>query len=345
MLVFVIRLNNSTKNLKSFNGHKIRISANVLQEPSRFSNSQKFNLEGFNFYLPKYPQVNYGDKIIVEGTVEDGKVINAELIDLIKNENVLLGFRKKIISFYQSSLPQPHSSLVAGIILGYKSENTSLFWNQLRETGTMHVVVASGMNVTFIAGFLMSIFLTFMPRKKAVLLVLIGIWIYAFISGFEAPIVRSSIMFSIALVAQLFGRLSFSINALFLSALVMLIIKPAWIYDLGFILSFTATGSLIIFSKRVEKLLKYIPKYIKTDLTTTLAAQIGVTPILFVTFGQFNLLSPLVNTLILWTVPLIMIIGSVGGLVGLLVPVLGKLILYLSYPLTWYFVSIVGIFS
>lgn len=345
MLVFVIRLIIFSNNLKNFNGHIIRISAKVLQEPSKFSNSQKFYLEGFNFYLPKYPQINYGDRVTVEGTVQSGKVINAKLINLENNENVLLGFRKKIISFYKKSLPEPHSSLISGIILGYKSEQTGIFWSQLRKTGTMHVVVASGMNVAFVAGFLMSILLMFMPRKKAILVSLVGIWIYSFISGFEAPIVRSTIMFSIALVAQLFGRLSFSINALFLSALLMLIIKPSWIYDLGFILSFTATASLMLFTKRVEKLLKWFPKYIKTDLTTTLAAQIGVAPILFVTFGGFNLLSPLVNTLILWTVPLIMIIGSVGGIVGLIIPGFGRLILYLTYPLTWYFISIVGIFS
>jgi len=281
----------------------------------------------------------------VEGTVENNKIINAKLVDLEKDENILLGFRKKIISFYQRSFPEPHSSLVAGIILGYKSEQTGIFWDSLKKTGTMHVVVASGMNVTFVAGFLMSILLIFLPRKKAILFTLLGIWIYAFISGFEAPIVRSTIMFSIALIAQLFGRLSFSTNALFLSAILMLIIKPIWIYDLGFILSFTATGSLMLFTKKVEKLLIFVPKYIKSDLTTTLAAQIGVVPILFVTFGQFNLLSPLVNVLILWTVPLIMIIGSIGGVVGLIIPELGKLILYLAYPLTWYFISIVGFFN
>lgn len=281
----------------------------------------------------------------MEGTVENNKIINAKLVDLEKDENILLGFRKKIISFYQRSFPEPHSSLVAGIILGYKSEQTGIFWDSLKKTGTMHVVVASGMNVTFVAGFLMSILLIFLSRKKAILFTLLGIWIYAFISGFEAPIVRSTIMFSIALIAQLFGRLSFSTNALFLSAILMLIIKPIWIYDLGFILSFTATGSLMLFTKKVEKLLVFVPKYIKTDLNTTLAAQIGVVPILFVTFGQFNLLSPLVNVLILWTVPLIMIIGSIGGVIGLIIPELGKLILYLAYPLTWYFISIVGFFN
>lgn len=344
MLVFIVRLIIFSKNLIKFEGQKIRISAKVLQEPSRFSNFQKFYLEGFNFYLPKYPQVSYGDKVVVEGTVQDGKIINAKLIGQKKDENLFLGLRKKIISFYQKSLPEPHSSLVAGIILGYKSEQTSLFWDKLRKTGTMHVVVASGMNVTFIAGFLMSILLLSIPRRKAVLLVLVGIWIYSFISGFEAPIVRSTIMFSVTLIAQLLGRLSISINALFLSAIIMLVIKPAWIYDLGFILSFTSTASIMLFRKRVERLLKFIPKYIKSDLNTTLAAQIGTTPILFVTFGQFNILSPFINTLILWTVPLIMIIGSVAGIVGLIIPSLGRLILYLVYPLTWYFVSIIGIF-
>jgi len=345
VLIFVIRLIIFSHNLKKFEGHKIRISSKILQEPSKFSNTQKFYLEGFNFYLPKYPQVSYGDKVTVEGIVEKGKVINARLINLQKDENLFLGFRKKIISFYKLSLPEPHSSLVAGIILGYKSEQTGVFWEKLRKTGTMHVVVASGMNVAFVAGFLMSLLLIFIPRKKAVFLALIGIWIYALISGFEAPIVRSTIMFSIALVAQLFGRLSLSINALFLSALIMLVLKPSWIYDLGFILSFVATASLMLFTKKVDKLLKFVPKYIKSDLNTTLAAQIGDAPILFVSFGQFNFLSPFINTPILWTVPLIMIIGSIGGIVGLIIPFLGRLILYIVYPLTWYFVTIISIFS
>lgn len=345
VLIIVVRLVFSLKVFEKLEGKKIRISAVVLQEPSRFSNYQKFYLEGLKIYLPRYPQVNYGDRLTVEGIVENKKLINAKLIKVSQNENILLEFRKKIISFYQTNFPQPYSSLVAGITLGYKPENEGFFWEQLKSTGTMHVVVASGMNVTFVAGFLMSIFLNFMPRKKAIVPVLCGIWLYAFISGFEAPIVRSAIMASIAFMAQFLGRVSYTINALFLSALLMLLAKPIWIYDLGFILSFVSTSSLIIFTKKIEKLIGFLPKYIKTNLTTTLAAQIGVAPILLVTFGEFNLFSPIINALILWTVPLIMVIGSISGLIGIVIPSLGRLILYISYPLTWYFVSVINIFK
>ena len=128
----------------------------------------------------------------------------------------------------------------------------------------------------------------------------------------------------------------------------MLIIYPQWISDLGFILSFVATGSMVLLQKKIGKALTFIPdifKVLREDFSTTLAAQIGVAPILFITFGQFNILSPLINTLILWTIPLIMIIGAIGGLVGLLLPALGRLILYLSYPLTWWFINIVKFFS
>jgi len=125
----------------------------------------------------------------------------------------------------------------------------------------------------------------------------------------------------------------------------MLVINPTWMGDLGFILSFVATGSLLIFEGRIHKKLKLIPEFLKEGLSTSLAAQIGVTPILFVTFGQFNILSPVVNALVLWTVPPLMIFGAVGGILGMTIPVMGKLVLYLSYPLLWWFVSVITFFS
>ena len=125
----------------------------------------------------------------------------------------------------------------------------------------------------------------------------------------------------------------------------MLLINPFWIKDLGFILSFVATASLILFEFRIRKMINFLPNIVKESLSTTLAAQIGVGPILFVTFGQFNLLSPFINALILWTIPYLMIFGAVGGIVGLFIPFIGRLILYLNYPLSWFFIKIIEMFS
>ena len=152
-------------------------------------------------------------------------------------------------------------------------------------------------------------------------------------------------MAGIAFLAEKEGRLINSFKNLFLTAGVMLVVNPLWITDLGFILSFVSSASIMIFSRKILNFLKFVPGVVREDLSTTLSAQIGVAPILFVTFGQFSLLSPIVNVLVLWTVPLIMIVGSLGGVIGLVFPIFGKLILYISYPLGWWFTKVVEIFA
>ena len=201
------------------------------------------------------------------------------------------------------------------------------------------------MNVTFVAGFLMGAAAIFFKRKFAIPFVLAGIFLYCLLAGFEAPIVRAGIMGALAFLAQETGRVASSFRILAISALVMLVFRPDWATDLGFILSFVATASLIVFQKRIENRLRGIPSLAREGLATSTAAQIGVAPILFVTFGYFNILSPVINALVLWTIPGIMIIGAVAGLVGILIPSLGALVLYLAYPLTWWFSKIVELFG
>ena len=315
-----------------------------MQEPVRFSYKQKIDLSGFYFYLPLYPEVGYGDIISVKGTVKKKELINSKLLSISSGNNFLFGFRKKIIDFYRETLPEPHASLVAGVTLGSKSEIPMRFWENLKKSGVLHVVVASGMNVTFVAGFLISFLTVFLSRKKTLILGVSGIWVYTILSGFEAPIIRAAVMTSLAFWAQGVGRLSFLWRVLFLTAILMLIFNPSWIFDIGFILSFVATASLMLFQTKINNYLKIVPIFLKEGLSTSIAAQIGVAPILFASFGSFNILSPLINMLVLWTIPGIMILGGVGGMVGLIFPFLGRLILYLSYPLTWWFINIVSIF-
>ena len=299
-------------------GQKIKISAKVFQEPIKYAGSQQIFLAGLKFYLPAFPEISYGDQITVIGVVQKGKLQNAHLIKIEESKKFLYQFRKALISFYQSVLPEPHSALVGGVTLGSKAFIPYQFWSELRKTGTAHVVVASGMNVTLLTSFLINFWALFLKRKTGLFIALAGIWIYAFLSGFEAPLVRAALMGSITFTAQEFGRLTSAAKALAASALAMLIYNPLWLIDLGFILSFVATASLLLFQKPIEQKFRFWPKplnFLKGGLTTSLAAQIGVAPILFVTFGQFNILSPVANMLILWTIPLIMIIAGIGGVV------------------------------
>jgi len=326
-------------------GKMVRVRGTVREEPIKYDYQQKINLLGLKVFLPKFPEISYGDKIIVEGVVKNGKLEGAELVRLEKSRGLLANVREKIIGFYKKSLPEPHASLIAGITLGAKGEIPPLFWKDLTRTGLAHVVVASGSNVSLVGGFLLGVFTLFFARGVVIPLILLAIWLYAAMAGLEAPIIRAAVMGSIAFSAQAAGKLSSAWRALVLAALVMLIVKPEWVNDLGFILSFVATSCLILFQGRIGKFFRKVPDILREGLSSSLAAQIGVTPILFVTFGQFNLLSPIANALVLWTVPLIMAISGVAGLLGLIFPGLGRLVLYLAYPLTGWFIFINTLFS
>ena len=326
-------------------GTKIKIRGTVTSEPLRYPTSQRITLGGYAFFLKAYPEVGYRDNVVVTGRVEGNNLKDACLVSVSPQEGLLFKFRNKVITFYQRNLPRNHAALVSGMTLGSKKDIGTDFWMQLKNSGTAHVIVASGMNVTLVASFLMSFLVLILPRRRAIPLAFIGIWSYALISGFDAPIVRAAIMGSVAFSAQELGKVYSALRALIISGVALLLVNPSWLNDLGFILSFVATLSLIIFVPRLEKLLKFLPKIIREDLVTTLSAQIGVTPILYFYFGQFNILSPLINVLVLWTVVPITIIGMVSGIIGTIFEPIGRLLLLLTYPLTGWFIKMVTVFS
>lgn len=325
-------------------GDFVRITTRVTSEPIVYDRQQYLKVSGLKVYLPKYPEVKYGDTVLISGSVQGDTLKKAVLIEIKNRDNkVLYKFREKLISFYKLSLPEPYSSLVAGIVLGSK-QMPSVFWDSLKRTGTAHIVVASGTNVTMVATFLISSLTYIFKRKAAVFISVAGIFVYVILSGFDAPIVRAAIMGSIVFWGQEKGRVVNTFRVLVYTAVLMLLFKPEWIGDLGFILSFVATVSLLLFSKKVDNALVFIPRLFREGFSTSIAAQIGVAPIIFVSFGQFNLFSPIINALVIWTIPYIMVLGVIAGLIGVVVPVLGKIILLFTFPFLAWFVNIVNIF-
>jgi competence protein ComEC len=343
ILIFLIFLRFYSTRPVYKNGDFVRITSKVYNEPLIFSDKQYLKLQGLKVYLPKYPEITYGDRVVVIGQVSENKLVSPQLVEINQTKSPFYVLRENLITFYKQNLPEPMASLVAGVVIGSKNMPEA-FWNLLKSTGTAHIVVASGTNVTMLATFLISSLTLFFTRRNAVFIAIAGIACYVIVSGFDAPIIRAGIMGSIVFLAQERGRIANTWRILIYSALIMLLIKPVWITDLGFVLSFVATMSLMVFQKSIDLKLKFVPNILREGLSTSLAAQIGVAPIIFATFGQFNLLSPIINALILWTIPFIMILGAVGGIVGIIVPILGRLILFILYPLLWYFEKILYIF-
>ena len=240
-------------------------------------------------------------------------------------------------------LPSPQAELLSGILLGQNKNLPGKLKLALRDTSTLHIVVASGQNLSLVAGFFLSLS-GLIGRKKATALGLLASVFYTLMSGMQLPILRAAIMFSLASLASFFGREREGFWVLITTAGLMLLINPSWIANLSFQLSFLATFGVIVISPILLKFFSKIP-IISQDLAVTLAAQLMVTPVIAQNFHQISLVSLITNVLILWTVSFIMILGSIMLFVGTIWTNAGLVIGLGVNVLLTYFIYIVSFFA
>lgn len=340
-------------------GQFLSFETDLLSQPKISGKTQKITVSqnsGQRIFItsPLFPQFNYADKIRISGKLKIRVLSSGDKIYLMnfpkieaknKGRNIFLaitGFiRQKVISVFESTLPQIPSGLLLGIVFGIKEEIPQDFYENLRISGTLHVTAASGMNVTMVGGFLSVLFALILRRQIAVFAAIFGILFYAVLAGLEPSIVRASIMGILVFSSQILGRQNIAAYALLLTGYFMLLFDPNLIFDLGFQLSFIATAGLIF----IMPLFSFRNLFIGSDLATTLSAQIAVLPILLSAFGSYSLWSILANTLVLWSIPLLMILGGLGAVAGFIFEPLASFLLYLSLPLLLYFEKVVSFFA
>lgn len=351
----------------SKDGEFIKFRIVLFSEPKIYQNYQRIEItyqgkEKIFVFTGLYPEYHYGDLLEISGRVKHRVINNHDKfismnypeIKAVKNsENYFLAIvskvRQKIILLFQQSLPVSSASLLLGIVFGVKDTMPKEFSENLKNAGVMHVVAASGMNVTLAGGFISNILVFFVKRKIALIISLFGILFYAFLSGLEPSIIRAAIMGGLAFSAQILGRQKLAVFALFLTGYSMLFVNPNLLFDIGFQLSILSTAGLLYIKPLFE-----INRTIKTflsksligeDAVTTISAQTTALPVLIANFGTYSLWSILVNSLVLWTIPVLMILGGIGAILGILIAPIGQLFLLLSVPLLLYFETVTNFFA
>lgn len=252
--------------------------------------------------------------------------------------------RQSFVYNTKTLLTSPYAGLLLGMVIGIKDEIPYGYNQRLKNVGIVHVVVVSGQNLTLLAGFILGI-APYLGRRKTIWISILVIMFYVFLTGFQIPVIRAAIMFFMASLAKLYGREGDSISVLAITALVMLIINPLWLISISFQLSFLATIGVVVVAPELVKQARYVPEVLKQDLSVTIAAQIMTAPIIAFYFNQFSVVGLLVNVLLLWTIPLIMILGAFGLIISLISLKLASIILIIPNILLHFFVSIVDIFN
>lgn len=349
--ILALRFVHSSSHKPSYKeGQEINLVTVLNSQPRAFQKSQRFEVKGIKILALAFPQYFYGDKLKIVGTLKDGVLIFPQIEVLERGGgNFVLrslnSLRKRLIKLFESFLPEPTASLFLGIFLGVKRTLPRDFYTALRKTGVLHVVVASGMNVTMVAAFSLTLLNLIFKRRGSLILTVLAILFYSALSGFDAPIVRATIMGIVVILGEFFGRLNFRVLSLFLAGYLMTFLEPDLIFDLGFQLSFASTAGLIFIKPLLPIKEEGRFQVLKGDLTTTISAQITTLPILLANFGQYQVLSLVVNALVLWTTPILMAFGGIVAVAGLIFPFLGQIFAFLALPFLFYFEKMVLFFG
>mgnify|MGYP000302067966 CR=1 FL=1 len=228
-------------------------------------------------------------------------------------------------------LPEPHASLLNGVLFGIDLKTTKEFYEQLKIVGLLHLVVLSGINITLLASITAQV-THFFSKKISILITIFIIIFFVIFVGIKAPILRAAFMSILTFVAYYTGRKNYSLYALFLSFIFSLLIFPKWLRSISFQLSYAATLGIILFGeKKIKKSKNNLINFyyqIKSDFKTSIAAQIFTAPIIFIYFKQISLISPIANITISFLIPFLMILGF-------LMAILGKINFYLGLPFAW----------
>jgi len=332
------------------------------------------------FKAPLYPRYSYGDKLEVKCSlrapepIEDVKnksqkefrydlfLARYHVFSLCQQASIkklegqdgsallrnILGVKEVVADRINKLWHEPHASFMAGLLYGYRGGLGNL--NELfSRTSVTHIVAISGYNITIIATILITLCTQLLiPRKKAFWLVVLGIIIFVIFAGASASVVRAGIMGVIVLLAKEVGRISKIANVMILTAVIMTIHNPfILIWDAGFQLSFISTLGLVYLTPLVRKPFEWVPVTfgIKESLISTLAAIIATLPLILYQFGRLSIVAPIVNILILWIIPFIMLLGFFAVISSFLFLPLANVISWIAWLGLSFIIEIVKWFA
>lgn len=256
---------------------------------------------------------------------------------------IIFSFKEKLRGQIKAVLPEPHSSLLGGLLWGGGSSLPPVIQNEFRIAGMSHQIAVSGFNTTIIAAAIMALFFNLrISRRLSTSLAAGSLILFVILTGATASVIRAALMSILVLIARALGRLSSAGYSLWLVSLTMALLNPWLIYDVGWQLSLAATAGLIYLSPIIKPYLNWLPvKFgIQESLTSTLAATIITIPVMAAHFGQISVIGLLANMFTLPLVPLIMASGAVTIVISFIWPLFDQAVGLISWLLLSYLLAI-----
>lgn len=250
--------------------------------------------------------------------------------------------RLRLEASLRGALPPNDAALLAGLLFGTRSDLPPDVKLAFQESGVVHLLAVSGGNLAMILLPFIWILrrLGLRPRWAGAVGIPL-VWFFVFLTGAGPSVMRAGLMATLVLLGDLLQRERNALNTLGAAAVMLLLLDPGMLFDIGFQLSVSATLGIMLFARRIGGWLEprtqaiwgeRLGKGLAAGLSVTLAAQLVVEPISLYHFGTFVPIAPISNLIVgLFLEPLVWL-GTAVALIGL---VLRPVAWLLGWPVRW----------
>lgn len=336
-------------------------------------------------FVPNYPAYDYGDELQVRGKIEtpqsfedfdyQGYLANQGIYSTMVYPGIEVldtgrGFaplswvysvRDRLSRTMTEVLPEPQATIAQGMILGVRGNITPSLQESFILSGTAHILIISGSQFNIVAGIVVSTGIWLFGKKRYlyVWLALAAIWVYALLTGMSPPVIRSAIMVSLFLAADLFGRQKNVMTALAFAASLMIAFTPALLWDASFQLTFMATLGMVLVAPKLQALGKKAigaalgeegwivstTNWVSDNFFITLGVMVVIWPILAHYFGMFSVVGAVATLLVLPALPALIVTGALAASVGVFILPVGQILGWLAWLFASYMLLIINGFA
>ena len=344
IISLIITLGITYIRIKTNNNRKIdNIVIGKINDIKEKENYTQIELIGKEKLLVTYKakiEYNLGDLIKIEGKIEKPEnntipnlfnyknylkskkithILNAQKIELVKqNTQIKYKIKNNLIKHINK---YKTSKYLKTFILGDNSDIDTSIKNTYQENGINHLFSVSGMHLSLFANILLFLLKKLNEKLKYIIIILTFIF-FAFLTNYSPSISRALILYILVNLNNILKLNIKTIYLLIIDFIILILYNPFYIYNIGFIFSFTITASLIISSNTINKYKKYISKL----LITSAISFITSIPILINNYHEINILTPLNNLIF---IPLISVIIFPLSLLTIILKPLDSILLIL----------------
>lgn len=244
-----------------------------------------------------------------------------------REKNLLIAVRGAIMKVFEENLHEDIWPLADALVLGNKTFVEDARMENYRAAGIVHIFAISGLHVGFLTGVIFWLF----DRARApywlrLPLTAVLLAAYAALCNFSPSVIRASLMACLLLLSKCLFQKYDMLNSLSVAWLLILLFQPLFLFDAGFLMSFSTLFGIWLMSGRIQRLLRFLPAFLRNGISVSVSAQIGIMPAMLIFFRSVPVWSVLANLLAIPLVTICYLTLMIFLLLTLLLPFLGFLL-------------------